>query len=231
MNAQTSAPAWRQKLDDLMLWDGSPRYLLPELRHLRESAPEEAADTIDAAIATCQARHRRQRLESFPLASEAIEAIAQRNVRETEAIAIARQWLAQRADRPRPWLLMLGAVGVGKTFAAGYILANARREGRVYRAAALVRTVFPGYSEQRTPLDAPLAILEDLGVEPNEPRLLSALGEFVEARLSLPTVVTSNLGVAELKARYGARLCDRWNDCGIIVELSGKSLRRQDGGL
>jgi DNA replication protein DnaC len=105
------------------------------------------------------------------------------------------------------------------------------RGSRFIRATDLSRIIFK--DEAREYESAPLVIVDDLGVE-----FLSASGAFqsffdglIDARYSnaLRTIVTSNLGAPELEGRYGRRFVDRWRECGWVVELNGKSMRKPGG--
>ncbi len=94
--------------------------------------------------------------------------------------------------------------------------------------------MFPSYSSPdhgNPQVDDRFIVLDDLGGEVASPRFSAALFEFVDRRMDMRTVVTSNLSAEDLRGRYDARLIDRWNHIGMAVELKGASLRRGNGGL
>lgn len=194
---------------------------------------------IDARLIALGAERRRAAMltAGVLLPARDITAIATDAVKRTGALDAARQWcdpfrVGPITDDVRPWLFLIGSAGVGKSFAAAWMIAEAGR-GRVIRASQLVAVMCPSYDDEsygKIDTGDP-GVLEDLGAEHDEKRFASALGEYFETRLNTPTIITSNLSAADLRNRYDARLLDRVRDRAVVVELAGESMRRQDGGL
>ena len=197
----------------------------------------QAVADLDARIHVIETGERRSAMYAAGvlLPKRDLDAIAlDQGLQDTQALAVARKWHQQEGNDVRPWLVLLGPPGVGKTFAAAWaIAATLRDKGRVIRAAELVQLAYPNYRDQtdgRGDTGRP-GVLEDLGTEHAEARFGPALLEFFEHRLNTATIVTSNLSSRDLRERYDGRLIDRMRDRGVVVELGGASMRRQDGGL
>ncbi len=185
-------------------------------------------------------------------AREAEEAELQRQeLRRRERVALAMvppricAQLEQLQDTPAvrsvyqfiqgklPVLLLSGGVGVGKTVAAALAVRLALRPGTVWVTAFELSTM-PLYGEgsdaRRRAKDAPFLVIDDLGVENLHDAFRPVLDDLVNHRASahaLPTVITTNLDVDALKARYGARITDRLRESAQIVVCGKDSLRRR----
>ena len=155
---------------------------------------------------------------------------------ETEPVKRARAWRdALRSDAPnaRRWLVLCGAIGVGKSWAA-YEQAVEFGDGRasVMRSADLVSVMKTQEGRRRVDLARAL-VLDDLGTErdPRDSWWAECFGTFVDEREARVTIVTTNLPRAAFRERYDARIIDRLNACAVAYEFSGPSLRTKGAGL
>lgn len=75
--------------------------------------------------------------------------------------------------------------------------------------------------------DARRLFLDDLGVERETPHNTDAISALLYARYSrdLPTWITTNLSLDDLRSRYGERVFSRIFDRSILVELTGADRR------
>jgi DNA replication protein DnaC len=149
----------------------------------------------------------------------------------TDAVTRARTWVE---NRDKPWLLLSGPTGCGKTMAAASIAAE-RGYADFVRADELVR-VFSSmfgdqYERQQELRDARLLVIDDLGCELDHTRMLPALLDLLDARQSArrhPTVVTTNLTPAAFRERYANdRLNSRMAELVRWEGLTGDDLRRK----
>lgn len=80
--------------------------------------------------------------------------------------------------------------------------------------------------------DASVLVIDDLGTETVNARMLEAFDELVDHRMHVGrTVLSMNLVRSEVRARYGARVADRLSHAAVRVPTSGPSLRNQAGGF
>lgn len=122
------------------------------------------------------------------------------------------------------WLLVLiGPPGCGKSIAAAHVIASC---GGLWMAA---RSLANPKTEIDAAERASLLVLDDLGTEYSGAsqygvERAAALLELRHAERRR-TVVTTNLGAADIVARYGERVRDRMRERGRAVLLTGPSLR------
>jgi hypothetical protein len=138
-------------------------------------------------------------------------------LRETAALAIVRTWWAE-GDPVRPWLILGGTTGVGKTWAAAWAIAD-QPGSRYVTARQLIRASL-SVREARGPMqvasaeaawrpltECPLLVLDELG-QPDErnpdpwPMTREPLHAIVEERGAKPTLVLSNVASADLAAAW-----------------------------
>lgn len=141
-----------------------------------------------------------------------------------------------------PSLLLLGPTGVGKTHTAYGAVRELSVSGVYARwvattaadlyAAVRSRPGVDAETEFRRYRDAPLLLLDDLGAS----RSLTEFTEEVIFRLvnhryehHLPTLITSNLGAADLTSRLGDRVASRLAQMCQRVTLKGADQRRRRG--
>ncbi len=150
------------------------------------------------------------------------------------ALETAARWLQ---DPAAPWCLLLtGTPGTGKTtlllaIRAALRAINARSVPDYYTAlqvAEFNETDRVRYSAICRELS--FVAIDDIGTEPARINLFGTertpLKTALEERYSgrLRTILTTNLGPREIRARYGDRIADRINDA-AIVPYSGASYR------
>ena len=136
-------------------------------------------------------------------------------------------------------LLLYGGSGLGKTYLLRSIGVQATQRGiqtMSLSANALlncIRTQYFARSGETTDdsyLHVPLLLIDDLGTEPLwEGITVEQLFSLIEYRHNnrLPTVISTNLSLTELKSRYTERLVSRFSDERLWGKLAflGKDLR------
>ena len=140
------------------------------------------------------------------------------------------------AQSPRD-LLLYGTSGLGKTYLLSCVAQRVREHGHealcvtAYDALARLRDAFFGRADETGPLfESELLLLNDLGMEPlMENVTLEQLYHLVNTRRQrgLAMVVSTNLSMAELKARYTERISSRLLDvnCCRVIRLMGRDVR------
>jgi DNA replication protein DnaC len=139
-----------------------------------------------------------------------------------------------RQDDWRPWLLLRGGYGTGKTHllaAAFYALLDAARQPIYTVSPLLLDSLREGiqagdYSERFYAVkDCPILILDDLGAESPTAWAREALYKIVDYRyrLGLPLAVATNCAVEDLEPRVADRLHD--GRLSRVTRLSGPSWR------
>jgi DNA replication protein DnaC len=138
---------------------------------------------------------------------------------------------ANALPRPHaPNLLFYGSSGLGKTFLLRAIYMRALDRGvssQCVTANALLKTIREAYfGHEQKALDmlyeVPLLLIDDLGTEPmleniTVEQIFCLLNERQNARLA--TVISTNLGLNELKARYTERVLSRLMDARACQQL------------
>lgn len=172
----------------------------------------------------------RSRLAAAGVPERALRYVFDAQPLETEALKALQDALSPIKQLPAlpPTLVVLsGGVGCGKSCAAAWWLSQA--EGAWVPASELAKHGSDPAIPER--LKAPRVVLDDLGME-----YLDGKG-FAQATLDgvinhrheqlLPTVITTNLGMDEFKARYGPRVADRIRESGRWLVIAAPSLRRR----
>lgn len=140
--------------------------------------------------------------------------------------------------RQRPGdLLLYGGSGLGKTYLLSCIAARARERGHdafcvtAFSALSMLRSAYFSRSDEAASLfDAELLLLDDLGMEPlmeniTIEQIYNLLNE--RRKRGLSTVISTNLSIRELKARYTERVSSRLLDAGAcrVIHLMGRDVR------
>jgi len=155
---------------------------------------------------------------------------------------------AQLADLPEPhassiydWLnesngenlLLLGPVGVGKSFAGVAALRYAFDSGTNIMFVPVVEALDalrPGGPDDAAVglRSVGMLLLDDLGVEKPSEWTAEQLYGIVNRRWldERPTIVTSNLTVDKLAAALDPRLCSRLVHDALVIEMTGEDRRR-----
>lgn len=151
-------------------------------------------------------------------------------LKRTRALSAVGQW---REDERRTVIALLGTVGTGKTTSAALAALRAlqQRQSVVYvKEPTLLRwrKFIRHQDDLAAMLRADLLIVDELGTclpKDAEDARMSIL-EIVDDRLSVGrTMLLGNLDRASFGQRYDARLVDRLAEVGLIVDVSGPSLR------
>ena len=139
-------------------------------------------------------------------------------------------------DRHAKSLLLAGATGLGKTHLSLAIAGAVTQKGysALYGSAqnflaALEREHF-GKSDadtQKELLACDLLVLDDLGAEFTTPFVTAAIYNLINTRLlhDVPTIISTNLTLAELEKRYGERVVSRLIGCYDIKKFVGGDVR------
>ena len=145
----------------------------------------------------------------------------------TEALRAVGEFLRS----PALFLMLVGDLGVGKTIAAWWGVAQ--RGGRYVTAMELVRAGSFDRDFWESLRTAPFVAIDELGMEAVDQSgwFLANLYDLLDHRLSRSrkTALLSNLDAAAFKARYCSgtmeRLYERLKTQGEFVALAGESLR------
>ena len=125
---------------------------------------------------------------------------------EVQAMHREVQWFINdvvNKVRPRRWLSLLGASGVGKTH-----LAEAARDALTEVRPTLLRSGDWAFIEYLVK-EVYVLILDDIGAENSSPAILSALNRVVDGRLGKWTMLTSNLLPKHIGEQLDARIASR----------------------
>lgn len=159
-----------------------------------------------------------------------------------KAYALAKDYVND--NNAKPFFVLLGAPGTGKTFLASAIVGEAMANG----SAAVAVTAFdfvrraldyhtqfsiPDYADRFTPmLDCDILVIDDLGTESV---LKNVTKEYLYTVINerwlnkKRTVLTTNLSPAELNARYGesifSRMCDKSRATILSVDTKNSRLK------
>ena len=162
------------------------------------------------------------------------------------------KWLCN--PQKRPGLLLYGKVGTGKTTLLRAICAtintvcereqfdNGRKEETIdgyncisiVKAKGIINDYINPQSRPRYELMTKVSLMaiDELGVEPMESKSFGNVSEplidlFCERYdRQLCTFVSTNLGNAEIRQRYGTRLADRFNEMFATIPFNGQSFRK-----
>ena len=145
----------------------------------------------------------------------------------TRCLQVVRTWL----DTDRPWLVLSGAVGRGKTLAAVWALTV--RSGRYIGAREAERVFVARYGdeidEQRDLLKTKLLVLDDVGRERSAAGMEATLLDLVDARRGREkSILIANQSRDVFRKRYSdPRLLSRLDECAQWLSEGGPDLRRR----
>ncbi len=151
----------------------------------------------------------------------------------------ADDW-AKKIARMEQSVLMIGGVGVGKTYKAAQIYnifgksrdfidvseylreANRRKWLKTTDASERYREWIDEV------MNAKLLVLDDLGIEKADEQNASIIREIIQRRYNdaSMTIITTNLNGKELEARYSARLISRVYEDYQVIVMKGADRRR-----
>lgn len=139
-------------------------------------------------------------------------------------------------QQPRD-LLLYGSSGLGKSYLLCCIARRLNEKGvnallvSAYDVIRRMRDAFFGREDDTAELyQADLLLIDDLGMEPMmENVTLEQLFQLINVRRSrrLPIVISTNLTMRELKARYSERISSRLLDSGLcrVLPVKGQDVR------
>lgn len=149
------------------------------------------------------------------------EQVAQGSIDPVRAVKAVRRWVQTSI----PILVLCGSVGTGKTVAiaeAGAILGGGLcvSPTRLYRDCRSENTSTAIYKSH-------LVALDDLGVEHLSGPFMEIFQDWIDMRRVFGrTLISTNLTPRAIQLRYGDRVWDRLRSDGVLVELSGASMRK-----
>ncbi|WP_236241523.1 ATP-binding protein [Streptomyces sp. CC228A] len=135
-------------------------------------------------------------------------------------------------------LLIVGTTGTGKTYQAygavrSLLIAGVRLRWKAITAADLYAELRPrpGHDGERELMDlarCPLLIIDDLGAAKTSEWTEEITMRLINRRYNamLPTLITTNLGMADLRAHIGDRVASRLTEMTDRVILDGPDRRR-----
>lgn len=145
---------------------------------------------------------------------------------------------ANTFDKDSNSLYFCGRTGLGKTHLSLAIANEVIKKGYnvVYGSVInflnkLEREKFgrtDSFETEDVLINADLLILDDLGAEFSTPFVVSALYNIINSRIArgVPTIISSNLDVSEIKDRYPESVASRIVGNYQIVEFAGKDIRQ-----
>lgn len=167
------------------------------------------------------------------LAKRTLNSFCPRDAEQREALRVFSDYLhsfEEARSKEVNGIYLFGSPGRGKThLAAGLLRELLQKEVFcIYvKCAELLpslRSHFRGGDKEKVVaplLEADFLVLDDLGAEEKQGWFLDDLYRVLDHRMEwlLPTVITSNLSLTEVKARYGVRVTSRIERMCRIVEI------------
>lgn len=199
------------------VWDGEAWVAASDFAR-REAAAQAAKQEALFAAAHC------------PVSDDVDEGLRAGTLKRTDSTVALDAW---HETRTKPWLVLSGPTGCGKSVAVAQMLWT--HGGRFVRSDEVVRlfsSMFGDQYEQQQKLrDLPLLVIDDVGGELDAARMLPALLDLLDSRKSArsrPTIVTTNLSKKEFAARYAnERLMSRMAESVQWAAVGGEDLRRR----
>lgn len=170
------------------------------------------------------------------LTPEMLEALVDDKLDTTKALWATRRWVTYqrgtiRPRGPRPILGLMGAMGSGKTVAAGWLVLH---EGARYiEAAEVCRIAAARWGDDleawRRLQRQRVLVIDEVGTEPDAEAAAAAYRELLNKRQGdRLTLLLGNMDKKTLRARLDPRTVDRLRERALVIELDGESLRRGD---
>jgi len=224
-------------------WAG-PWSSCPQCTAWYEAEQAEIAAREQARLAAEQARRRQQQRDDAGLPARfenaSLDNFEARSDEQQAALAACRELVAAlQGQAPAPNLLLLGHPGTGKTHLACALINALLPAQRVRRRQLpqIIRELRASWQDRQAPGEAEvirlygrldLLIVEEIGLGSGTEAELNALFEIMDERYEarLPTVLTSNFGLARVREVLGERITDRLReDRHHVLALSGSSWR------
>ncbi len=179
----------------------------------------QATDALTAAYcAEVEYRRRDMRLD------EATKA----NIRRTAE--------ALTAEMPKPWLMLCGLYGNGKTTMLRALQSVVNwLDGSglaILDAKQIVREAQADYGGYRKMCEYRRVAVEDMGREPMEVmsfgNMMNPIVDLLEYRYDeqMPTMISTNLMPSEIRSKYGDRIADRLNEMATVIVFKNASYRK-----
>ena len=201
---------------------------------------EERREAEKRQLEESQAQLRRERRRRRSVMSAMLRDATFDQARPSELIRKAENYVKnwEMARENNVGLLLMGDVGVGKSYAAACICNALAEEGERCRMASFGQILNMGLDERALFMsrihDYDLLVLDDLGIERKSDFADEIIFSVVDERYRCkkPLIVTTNLELGDLK-RTGdvkkARVYDRLLEMCGPVRCKGESLRRESG--
>jgi DNA replication protein DnaC len=156
------------------------------------------------------------------------------------ALASVARWM----DGGKPWLLLMGNVGTGKTITLRSLLSTLLAleiHDKILGCGDEVPGVLMNSAQEIAKYDgdralstfrAKVLLIDDFGVEPG---VVKSYGNattnvtdllYYRYERRTPTVITTNLTLPEIGERYGERIADRLREVADVVVFNFQSFRR-----
>lgn len=150
------------------------------------------------------------------------------------AVEVGRQWLQEDYPANRG-LVLSGTVGAGKTGLAvslAHVVHMAGKRVRIGTFTEILDEMRPqaGSEPSIAPADMykpHLLVLDDLGTQKVSEYVSERLFAIIDGRhqRNLPTIITTNLDLPQLNAKFGERVVSRIVEVSRFATLSGEDLR------
>lgn len=193
-------------------WECSSEWERPERREIREATAERWIAELRSGALLAEYRARCVELLGAHVGVLGARRLASGDVEPTKAVRFARSWWPQRVDRR--WLLLLGSVGVGKTFAAATLrldrmleVFDSELEAAAARAIAKTWKEPGGVTGVAPPWTAGIGVLASRLPEHFDP-WSDDDDRFGRVDWLVPMLVIEDLGVERLTPRWEATFAE-----------------------
>lgn len=157
--------------------------------------------------------------------------------RMTNILKLCREYVLTFDPKTSANLLFMGGAGLGKTHLTVAMVSDLTKRGFdvIYSTAAgLFGTLENEHFNSRSTdafdaiLECDLLVIDDLGSEFGSPYTKSALYNIINSRIlsSRPTVISTNLSMAEIEKLYSARIASRFIGEYTAKRFCGKDIRQ-----
>lgn len=178
--------------------------------------------------------------ESFSLdyySPDATEKGVSPRKRMTKLLKLCKEYVIKFNPEKSESLLFMGSAGLGKTHLSLAIVSELTDKGYnvIYGSAynlfsAMESEHFNSRSDDtyNSAISCDLLVIDDLGSEFVSPYIQTLLYNIINTRLlaSRPTIISTNLGMAEIENRYTPRVSSRLVGCYNASKLLGNDIRQ-----